>query len=57
MGDCEHKRYKKNYPFGKKSHPTIKCKICNKPIKPKYFEEKRKEREYQRRRYENSIMR
>ena len=25
---CDHKHLKKNYPFGKKSNPTIYCKDC-----------------------------
>jgi len=32
---CEHKKIKKNYPFGKKSKPLMKCKICKKLLKPK----------------------
>ena len=25
---CEHRRKKKNYPFGMKSEPVISCKSC-----------------------------
>lgn len=31
---CEHRRIKKNYPYGKKSVPTMKCKDCGAVIKP-----------------------
>lgn len=32
---CSHRRYKKNFPFGRKSMPTMACKNCGKVIKPK----------------------
>ena len=31
---CEHRRIRKNYPYGKKSSPTMKCKDCGVIIKP-----------------------
>lgn len=30
--NCEHKRIKKNYPFGKKSKPVMFCKDCKEVI-------------------------
>jgi hypothetical protein len=54
MGACTHKRIKRNYPFGKKSFPSMKCKNCGKPIKPKILEVERKRKEYIRKKnYEN----
>ena len=31
---CEHRRLKKNYPFGRKSKPEICCRDCGIVIKP-----------------------
>lgn len=39
---CEHRRLKKNYPFGRKSKPEIYCKWCGKVIKPHDLIERRK---------------
>jgi len=30
--DCEHKRIKKNFPFGRKSKARMFCKDCGKAI-------------------------
>lgn len=38
---CEHRRVKKNYPFGKKSTPTMFCKDCGEVIKNKDLEKRR----------------
>ena len=32
---CNHRRIKKNYPFGHKSVPRMFCKDCGEVIKPK----------------------
>jgi hypothetical protein len=40
MNNCNHRRYKKNFPFGKKSMPDMVCKDCGKIIKPKDLEKK-----------------
>ena len=42
--NCEHRRIKKNYPFGRKSSPQMKCKDCGAPIKPKDVEYRRQQR-------------
>jgi len=34
MKKCDHRRIKKNYPYGHKSAPTMFCKDCGKIIKP-----------------------
>ena len=34
MRDCEHRRIKKNYPFGHRSTPRMFCKDCGIVIKP-----------------------
>jgi hypothetical protein len=31
---CQHRRIKKNYPFGRKSKPIMKCKDCNEVVTP-----------------------
>lgn len=36
--DCEHRKIKKNYPFGKKSTPSMHCKDCGKIITLKHLE-------------------
>ena len=38
---CEHKNLRKNYPFGRKSKPTMKCKDCGEIVKPKDLEKLR----------------
>ena len=30
--NCEHRRIKKNYPFGRKSTPTMFCLLCDEII-------------------------
>jgi len=35
MRNCSHKRVKKNFPFGRKSSPTMYCKDCKAVVKPK----------------------
>jgi len=35
---CNHK-IRRNYPFGKKSTPSMVCKLCGRIIKPKELEE------------------
>lgn len=35
MKTCEHKRIKKNYPFGRKSKADKFCKDCGKPLSNK----------------------
>ncbi len=42
--NCDHKRIKKNYPFGKKSKPTMFCKQCDEVITPHDLMLKRGER-------------
>ena len=32
---CDHKRVKKNWPFGRKSKPTVICKDCGEIVKRK----------------------
>lgn len=32
--NCDHRRIKKNYPFGKKSKPRMFCLDCNNVITP-----------------------
>lgn len=39
---CQHKRRKKNWPFGRKSKPRVVCKDCRKLIKPHDLMELRK---------------
>jgi len=41
--DCEHRRIKKNYPFGHKSAPKMYCKDCGEVV-TKYFLMLRKRR-------------
>ena len=47
---CEHRRIKKNYPFGKKSKADKTCKDCGKLITNKMLEIKRVERNKKKRR-------
>jgi len=42
---CNHRRIKKNYNYGKKSTPVIKCKDCGKRITLKDLEIIRKHKE------------
>lgn len=34
QNQCYHPRIKRNYPFGKKSKPTMVCKKCGEVITP-----------------------
>ena len=47
--NCEHRRIKKNFPFGKNSSPDSFCKDCGHVVKPKDFERWRIEKERNRR--------
>jgi len=44
MEECDHRRIKKNYPFGKKSAPTMFCKDCGKVMKNKEIKSRKKRR-------------
>ena len=47
--ECNHKRLKKNFPFGKKSKPTIKCKDCKRTITLLELKEiKKRKREFKK---------
>lgn len=48
--DCSHRKVKKNFPFGRKSQPTYRCKFCKKVLKPKDFEKIRKDKQLKNRR-------
>ncbi len=48
MTECEHKRLKKNYPFGRKSKPVMKCKDCGKVITRKELKELKNRRKKRR---------
>jgi len=48
--ECPHRKVKKNFPYGRKSQPTMRCKYCKKVLKPKDFEAERKKKELQKRR-------
>ena len=48
---CEHKRIKRNYPFGKKTTPRMSCKDCGAVIKPKDLEMLKKDRKKKRKRW------
>jgi len=41
--ECSHRKVKKNFPYGRNGKPTYRCKYCNKVLKPKDFERRRKE--------------
>ena len=32
--NCDHRKIKKNYPFGKKSKPTMFCRQCGEVVTP-----------------------
>jgi hypothetical protein len=38
---CEHKRYKKNYPFGRKSSSRKICKDCGEVVTDKFLADRR----------------
>ena len=44
MGQCNHKRIKKNYPFGKKSTAMKYCKDCGIVITNKILRDKKREK-------------
>lgn len=44
MSECNHKRIKKNYPFGKKSDSVKFCKDCGKVITGQMLLERRRKR-------------
>jgi len=44
MSDCEHKRVKKNYPFGKKSRADKKCKECGIMVTNKMIRDSKQKR-------------
>ncbi len=54
-GCCPHRRIKRNYPFGRKSKPSMDCLACGKIIKGKDLQEIRKikEREQKKRKRGN----
>ena len=41
---CDHRRIKKNYPFGKRSTPTMFCKRCGEVVTPHDLMLKRREK-------------
>ncbi|KKN56528.1 hypothetical protein LCGC14_0571060 [marine sediment metagenome] len=47
---CDHKKIKKNYPFGKKSKPEIFCSTCNQVVKLQELMKVKNERENRMRR-------
>lgn len=49
MNNCEHKRTKKNFPFGRKSGAEVSCKKCGMPI-TKYEINKKIEQKHKGRR-------
>jgi len=44
---CNHQRYKKNYPFGRKSEASLSCKDCGSSISKIDL---KKKKEYNRKR-------
>lgn len=42
--ECQHKRIKKNYPYGRNSKPVRICKDCGILVTNKILERKRKKR-------------
>jgi len=50
MADCDHRRTKKNYPFGRNSKPIITCKDCGKIISQNELAKEKTQREKQRNR-------
>jgi len=44
MSECEHKRLKKNYPFGRKSAPVRVCKECGNLVSGHMLLEKKRKR-------------
>lgn len=46
MRECEHRHIRKNYSFGRKSNPDMKCLDCGEPIKPHDLMDRKKRRKY-----------
>jgi len=44
MAKCDHRRLKKNFPFGRKSRPEMTCKDCGKIVKSKDVEKRRQQK-------------
>ncbi len=49
--NCEHRRIKKNYPFGRKSSPTMFCLDCDEVVSLHDRMLERKKRKEERKRY------
>ena len=47
---CDHKKIKKNYPFGKKSKPEMFCLDCNQVVKSQELMKAKNQREKRMRR-------
>ncbi len=47
---CDHKKIKRNYPFGKKSKSEMFCTICNRVVKSQELIKIKNEREKRMRR-------
>ncbi len=45
MGQCKHRRIKRNFPFGRKSSPRRFCKDCGKPIMKMQIKPKQKKQQ------------
>ena len=45
---CEHRRLKKNYPFGRKSKPVMFCRDCNEVVSRKELKEMKSRRKKRR---------
>jgi len=41
---CDHRRTKKNWPFGRKSKPTVVCKDCGEIVRRKANDGKKRRR-------------
>lgn len=44
MGDCQHKKIKRTYPFGRKSKAFMHCINCGLVIKGKHLQEIKKKK-------------
>ncbi len=51
MNNCEHRRIKKNYPFGRKSNSQKVCKDCGEIVTNKMLEKARVERQKKKQRF------
>lgn len=47
MARCDHRRLKKNFPFGRNSRPEMGCKDCGNIIKSKDVEKRRQQKRKQ----------